>query len=165
MKRLLAAFLCFIFTVSLLGGCSDPVGTPIVFEDLIVTLPADFIELSQVGDAQDADLFYGRNTLIVKGLAEKKAIFIKKMTLEEYTSYVISCNQLSCTPEPSGDGYLFTYEATIGDTTYTYNTATFEGETNFWIFQFYCPSANLKENQPEIDIILESLQLKSSQKN
>ena len=156
MKRRAVAVLCLLALLCLLGGCSDPVGTPIVCDDLIVTVPGDFIDLSEGSYAKNADLFYGRKTLIVMGLAEKKAI-LKKMTLEEYTAYVISCNKLDCTPEASGDGYIFRYEAPVEDTAYTYITATFEGQNNFWIFQFYCPSANFSENEPEINIILEGI--------
>lgn len=156
MKQRTVAVLCLLALLCLLGGCSDPVGTSIVCEDLIVTLPGDFIDLSEGSYAQDADLLYGRKTLIVMGLAEKKAV-LKEMTLEEYTAYVISGNKLDCTPEASGDGYIFRYEAPVGDTTYTYVTATFEGQANFWIFQFYCPSANFTENEPEIKVILEGI--------
>ena len=46
----------------------------------------------------------------------------------------------------------------IDNTPYTYTTATVEGKNNFWILQFYCPSADLAANQPEIDIILQSIQ-------
>ena len=46
-------------------------------------------------------------------------------------------------------------------TAYTYTAATFEADTYFWILQFYGPTADLQENQPEIDIILESLRKKA----
>ena len=116
------------------------------------------MDLSPEGIDEDTDFLYGRNTLVVKGMAEKKET-LKKMTLEEYTSLVIQSNELSCSPEKSGGGYLFTYEAPVADTLYTYTTATFEGADSFWILQFYCPSENLKENQPEIDIILSAVLL------
>ena len=155
MKRLA---LLLIAAVLLLGGCSDPVGKPLVQEDIRLTLPADFIDLSQESYAKNADFYFGRKTLIFHGLSEKKAVFLEEMSLEEYTAHVIKANELTCSAEANGSGYLFSYEALIGDTTYTYITATFEGSVNFWILQFYCPTANLAENKAEIEIILESIQ-------
>jgi len=155
MKRRLCA--CLLVLVCLLSGCTDPVGMAVTHKDLTLILPGDFLDLSAESAGEGADFLYGRYTLVFKGLSESKAV-LKKMTLEEYTAYVISCNKLTCTPVPSGDGYLFTYEASVGDTVYSYTTATYESRENFWILQFYCPKDKLEENQPEIDIILEGIQ-------
>ena len=159
MKRRFLAVLSLILAVFILISCDNyPAGIPVTCQDLTVTFPGDFIDLSDNSAAKDADFLYGRNTLIVMGLSEKKSD-LKQMSLEEYTAYVIQGNKLTCTAERSGDGYLFSYEAPVGKDTYTYVVATFEGETNFWILQFYCPSAKYSENEAEIHIILEGLQL------
>ena len=149
---------CLLITGFLTGCGNDPQGTTVAYQDLTITLPGDFVELSKQTVAKDADFLYGRKTLVVMGLSEQKAM-LKQMTLEEYTGYVIKGNALSCEPESSGSGYVFTYDAPIGNTSYTYVIATFEGSTNFWILQFYCPTANFNENKAEIDIILEGLRL------
>ena len=156
-----AGYLCLVLAICLLGaclltGCGDqfPEGKTLVFEDLRLTLPGDFVDLSAEGIDADADFLYGRKTLIVKGAAEDKSQ-LQEMTLEGYTSAIISGNGLKTTPEVFGKGYTFTYETQSG---YTYVTATFEGKSNFWLFQFYCPTADLQENQPEIDIILSGIQ-------
>ena len=159
-----AGYFCLILAVCLVGvaclltGCGDsfPDGQTLTFSDMQLTLPGDFIDLSAEGIDADADFLYGRKTLIVKGAAEDKAQ-LQAMTLEAYTSAVISGNQLKVTPEVFGKGYVFTYERAIGDVMYTYVTATFEGKSNFWLFQFYCPTAELQENQPEIDMILSGI--------
>ena len=155
MKRL-CAFVCLL--LFLLTGCNDgyPHGKTLNFADLQLTLPGDFLDLSEEGIDADADFLYGRNTLIVKGAAEDKSK-LQEMTLEQYASLVISGNQLKTTPEVFGKGYLFTYQKTVGEEEYTYITAAFEGKNNFWLLQFYCPSKDLEENQPEIDIILAGL--------
>ena len=154
MKRRIFACLLVVF---LLAGCgSDPVGYAKQYKDLTLILPADFIELEKT---DDADFLYGRHSLVFKGLAESKSS-IQPMTLQEYTAYVVSTNQKTATPQASGDGYLFTYEAPVGDTVYSYTVATYETPENFWILQFYCPKDTLAENQPEIDIILEGIQPK-----
>ena len=159
-----ARYSCLVLAICLLvacllTGCGDsyPQGKTLTFSDMQLTLPGDFMDLSAEGIDADADFLYGRKTLIVKGAAEDKSK-LQDMSLEDYTAAVISGNQLQCTPQAIGKGYQFTYERLAGDQMYTYVTATFEGKTNFWLFQFYCPTADLQENQPEIDIILSGIQ-------
>ena len=159
-KRLIA---CVLVLMCLLTGCLDkskyPDGIAIDCEDMVLTLPGDFVDLSGEDYAKDANFMYGWKSLVVMGTAEKKDS-LKAMTLAEYTDTVIRGNELTCTATQSGNGYLFTYEKPLDGTTYTYTVATFEGTTNFWILQFYGPKENLQENQPEIDIILEGVQPK-----
>ena len=152
MKRRI--FVCLL-VVFLLAGCSDPVGRAVQHKDLTLILPADFLDLSE--EADGADFLYGRHSLVFKGLAESKAS-LEKMTLREYTDQVITANKKKVTPQTSGAGYIFTYEADVNGEVYTYTVATYDGQENFWILQFYCPKEDLPENQPEIDIILEGIQ-------
>ena len=151
MKRRI--FACLL-VVLLLAGCSDPVGRAETHKDLTLILPADFIELE---NADGADFLYGRHSLVFKGLSESKKS-LKAMTLQEYTESVIAANKKDTQPKASGAGFVFTYEADVADTVYTYTVATYEAQENFWILQFYCPKDTLTENQPEIDIILEGIQ-------
>ena len=158
MSKRLTAF--GLVLVCLLSGCSDqdkyPSGIRKELDDIVLTLPGDFMDLSAEEAAKDATFMYGRKTLVVMGISEKKADLQVK-NLAEYTQQVIAANELTCTATPNGDGYLFTYEKNLGDTPYTYTTATYEGSNNFWILQFYGPKDDLQENQPDIDIILESI--------
>ena len=158
-----AGYFCLVVAVCLLAaclltGCGDsyPEGKILTFSDMQLTLPGDFVDLSNEGIEADADFIYGRKTLIVTGAAEDKTK-LQEMTLEEYTSLVISGNRLEVTPVASGKGYLFTYEKTVGGQLYTYVTMTQEGKNNFWLFQFYGPTEDLQENQPEIDMILSGI--------
>ncbi len=155
MKHPVASIVCLVLALCLLGGCGKD-GVSVTCKDLTLTLPNDFMDLSSEGYAGDADLFYGCKTLIVKGLAEEKAGLVD-MTLEQFTGYVITSNKLSCTPAPTEYGFVFTYEAAVGEKSYSYTTATFDGEENFWILQFYCPSENAAEHTAAIDTILKSI--------
>ena len=150
MKRIALLVLCLILAAGTLAGCKDnfPEGKILTFSDMQLTLPGDFVDLSNEGIEADADFIYGRKTLVVTGAAEDKSK-LQEMTLEEYTALVISGNKLSATPVACGKGYQFTYVKPIGGEEYTYVTATFEGKTNFWLFQFYGPTKDLQENQPD----------------
>ena len=127
-----------------------------VFDDLQLTLPGDFIDLSEEAYAQDADFLYGRNTLIVKGMAEKKA-GLKKMTLAEYTDLMITGNELDCSATVGSNGYRFVYRAAVGERSYTYYSATFEGKENFWSVQCYCPSEDFAKHQSAMEEMLNSV--------
>ncbi len=153
---------CLLVVLCLLTGCADayPEGIKLQCKDLQLTIPGDFIDLSGEGIG-DGEFLYGRNRLIFTGLAEDKTT-LQEMTLDEYTGFVISGNQLTCTPTVYGDGYLFSYEATVDGEAYTYTIATAEGADNFWILEFYCPSRDLEENRGEIDIILQGLEFQKN---
>ncbi|MBQ7768936.1 MAG: hypothetical protein IJ403_08660 [Oscillospiraceae bacterium] len=160
-----AGYLCLVLAACLLvglllTGCSDPVGRAETHKDLTLILPADFLDISgSMSLANGPDFVYGRHSLVFQGLAESKES-LKEMTLREYTDQVISANKKTATPKASGAGFVFTYEADVDDTVYSYTVATYEAQENFWILQFFCPKDTLAENQPEIDIILEGIQPK-----
>ena len=160
-RHIIAALLA---VACLFAGCGNsalyPEGRNITCKDLALTVPGDFVDLSAEDAARDADFMFGRKTLVFMGLSEEKSA-LKDMTLAQYADRVISGNSLTCNPIPTGDGYLFSYEKTVSDTVFAYTVATYETDTYFWILQFYGPAANLQENQPEIDIILESLRKKA----
>jgi hypothetical protein len=156
MKRRIA--LC-ILAVCLLAGCAAtkaPEDLQVSCQDIVFTLPGDFLNLSGEAYASDTEFMYGRGTLVFTGMAEQKASLIE-MDLQQYTGYVISTNSVQATAEKSGDGYRFTYEKQVGDALYAYVVQTFEGPANFWIFQFYCPKENLQENLPYINVISDAL--------
>ncbi len=157
-------FAVLLAVVCLLAGCGNselyPEGMNITCKDLEMTIPGDFVDLSAEESAKDADFMYGWKTLVYMGLSQPKAD-LPNTTLSQYTNRVIQDNQLPCTPIPTGNGYLFVYQKLLDDTDYTYTVATFETAENFWILQFYGPSADSPEHQPEIDIILASLRKKA----
>ena len=83
MKSKRTAILCLCLALCLLAGCAKyPLGITVTCKDLQVTVPGDFVNLSEDSYAQDADFLYGWNTLVFMGLAEDKSK-LQEMTLEE----------------------------------------------------------------------------------
>ena len=157
MKRCASAICLILVIFCLLGSCGSPEDRNIICQDLTFALPTVFLDLSAETYAKDADFLYGRDKLVVMGLAEKKSD-LKEMTLEEYTGLVISGNKLACTPVKTPAGYQFTYETAVGGTPYTYSCGTVETPERFWIVQCYCPSGDAVGYEDMIEEILGSLQ-------
>ena len=155
MKRCTAV--CLLLVLCLLG-CSAANGTQVTCKDLTLTLPDSYLDLSRETYAEEADFLYGRERLIVLGIGEKKSS-LKVQTLEAYTALVLKGNSLTCTPEATGNGYRFSYDAPIGDTAYTYVTATYESPEHFWVIQCYCPAEHLEAYAQEISSILDSVRI------
>ena len=150
--------LCLL-AVCLLAGCAAtkaPEAMQVSCQDIVFTVPGDFLNLSDEDYAKDTEFMYGRGTLVFTGMAERKDSLID-MDLQQYTGYVISTNGVQATAEKSGNGYRFSYEKQVGDDLYAYVVQTFEGPSSFWIFQFYCPKENLQENLPYINVISDAV--------
>ena len=155
MKRCTAV--CLLLVLCLLG-CSAANGTQVTCKDLTLTLPDSYLDLSAEAYAEDADFLYGRGRLIVLGLGEKKTE-LKTATLDGYTALVLKAHALTCSPERTSNGYRFSYDAPVGDTVYTYVTATYESPEHFWVIQCYCPATDLETYTQEISAILDSVHL------
>ncbi len=153
MKRLFAILATVLLILGTLSGCSREVFT---CGDLQMDMPREFVQLTQSTDGENRDFLYGRDTLIVKGMAEKKS-GLKKMTLEEYTDLMITGNELECSATVAGNGYRFVYQAKVGEGSYTYFSGTFEGKENFWSIQCYCPSEDFAMYLSDMEALLNSV--------
>ena len=154
--RRIGIVLCLLIILSSAGGCTARRTQVEVCDGLTLSLPRDFEDLSNASYAKDADFLFGMDTLILMGLSEEKAA-LTDMTLADYTQLVIQGNGLNCTPEKTDYGYVFSYEAPVKDTVYTYAVATLQCGDHFWILQFYCPSVEYPEHEKMIEEILESV--------
>ena len=156
MKRFASLYVCLLFALCLLGGCAAPADVQITCGDISLVVPAGSLELTDISSAQSPDFLYGKDTLIVMGLSERKDS-LREMTLEEYTALVIKGNGLDVTWEKLPNGCRFAYEAPVDEDTYTYVAMTCEGPENFWIVQCYCPKGTLSANLETITEVLGSI--------
>ena len=161
MKKLLCVVLAFCLCLGLCAcGQKDVASVSHTFEDLTISLPENFIDLSGEDFATGLAFLQGLDPIAVNGLREEKAVFAQyglELDLERYAKLVIMANNLSVQPQET-DGILsFTYEATTEGVSYTYVVTVWETEAAFWTVQAYCPTADYSEVHDQMWEILSSV--------
>lgn len=157
MKRTLTLLLVLVLCIGVLSGCgTQEAAVSHTYEDLTISLPADFIDLSDEDFAEGLDFVYGLDPIAVNGLREKKATFEAyglELDLESYGKFVIKANNISGTLEQKDGIWTFTYES--GD--YTYVVTLWETEKAYWTVQAYCPTENYSKVKKDMWEILSSV--------
>lgn len=143
MKKLFALVLalCLLCAVTACGEKAASVTHN--FDGLTITLPEDFINLSDEDFAQGLLFCFGRDPIAINGLKEEKATFQAyglDLTLEQYATFMMKSNNVSGTLEEKDGIYTFTYEAANDGISYTYVVTARESEAAFWTVQSYCPT-------------------------
>jgi len=149
MKRLAVVILAMLMVLACLGGCKLTSEKVFEKDGLQITLPAYFQDLSNQDYAEGISFLYGFGSLAVMGIKEQKAgpdEYIKQLTLENYGQLIISANNLTCELTQKDGLYTFVYEAESQGTKYTYLSAVFESETDFWTVQCYCTTDSYAKN-------------------
>lgn len=138
MKKHFVLLLALVLCIGLLSGCSAKETTaPHTHEDLTISLPLEFLDLSGEAYAAEYNFMYGMDPIIVNGLRDEKALFQAHdldLTLETYGQLVLMTNGVDSKLTQKDGLWLFTYEA--GD--YTYVVSLHETKDAFWTVQAYC---------------------------
>lgn len=149
---LVLALLCASFT-----GCDKDKSTATyTVDDLSITLPADFIDLSGEAFASELAFVYGLDPIAVNGLRETKSTFTAyglDIDLERYGQLLISSNNVNAKLEQRDDILYFTYASD----NFTYVVTLWETEEAFWMVQAYCPTEEYNSIKADIWDILESV--------
>ena len=154
MKKTLALLLFLALLVSF-SGCGQSSAT-YTFEDLSITLPAEYIDLSGAEFAGDLTFLYGLEPITVSGLRESKSTFTANgldVDLEYYGQLLISANKVNAKLDQK-DGILFFTYASGG---FSYVVTLWETEEAFWMVQAYCPTENYNKVKNDIWQILNSI--------
>lgn len=156
MKKCVTFLLVLVLLCTVLTGCGNTKSTTYTHDDLTITLPADFIDLSAENFAAELSFIYGLDPIAVNGLRESKATFTAyglDMDLERYGQLLISSNNVQAKLEQKDDMLFFTY-ASNG---FTYVVTLWETEEAFWMVQAYCPTENYNKVKNDIWKILNSV--------
>ena len=154
MKKLVVLLLVFALCLT---ACGESV--PMVahtHEDLTISIPENYIDLSEDEFAQSLGFVYGLDPIAVNGLREPKETFTAyglELDAQRYGEFVIMANKVSAKVKET-DGILnFSYES--GG--YTYVVTVWETEEAFWTVQAYCPTENYNKVKNDMWEILSSV--------
>ena len=148
MKRLLVLMLT---AALLLTGCA--VTRSYTAQDLTLTLPKAFADLSQEAYGEDAAFLYGAGGCFLLGVREDKQALLSHypdLTLQDFGTLVIAAHQLDCKLTVKDGFYCFTYTAEG----ITYLSVVLEGSSSFWTVQGYCASDKFAENKDALWLYL-----------
>ena len=132
--------LALVILCATLSGCFGAEKTATyTHDDLTITLPASFINLSEEDFAAELDFVYGLDPITVNGLREPKSTFDAynaNVDLAHYGQLLMSANHVQANLEQQDDCLFFTY--TSGG--FSYVVTLWETEEAFWMVQAYCPT-------------------------
>lgn len=154
MKKPAVLLLVFVLCFCVFSGCSDKEQwVTHTYEDLTVSLPADFIDLSNADFATDLTFLYGLEPICVNGLREEKAAFAAhglELTLQQYGELILLSNNVERLLQQRDGIWTFSYEAAG----YTYVVTLWETEGAFWTVQAYCPTTDYGDVEDQMWKIL-----------
>lgn len=167
--------LCAVLGLSLLlCGCQKPeeevpAGDQTVScQELILTLPPSYVNLSDQDYAAEFDLLYGFEQEAVLAFAQNRAAlepYYPNINAEQYAMRLAEVNNYDCQVGKLGDLVTFTYHATTDDIDFTYLCGIFASTENFWCVQFYCPSEDFADNEGKFMGYLQKIEIRETLTN
>lgn len=162
MKRSFAALLLLAMMLGFAacGGTNGSNTQTVTVQDLTVTLPGRYINLSHNEYADGTQLLYGYGTAVVMADREERAGFeadYPDLNAYGYANMFVITNDLVSTVENRDGLVTFRYEKTVNDRSFTYVCGVYRGKTHFWTVQAYCPTADLTSLESEFMAILKSV--------
>ena len=162
-KVITALFLVCALTLS---GCASLIpdvaeAEPITVQDLTVSIPVYFEDMSVYQDSLPASGFfmYGYSEIVLTGLRDDKTQCEEVPTLEEYAKILISNSEVDAQVEIIDGLTTFTYFQLKNSQSYTCFAAVFEGTDSFWIVTGSCQTMNFKYAQEKFIEIFKSIQV------
>lgn len=163
MKKIFAIVLTLALALSALCGCSALeeviADQTITKDDLTITFPGYYLNLSDKDYAEGMQFLYGFNNTAVMAIKEDRATLeaiIPDMTAKDYADLFIESNNLTGTAEEKEGVVTFRYTADASGTEFTYICAVLMGQTDIWTIQSYCPTSELAKNEADMWKILSS---------
>ena len=153
MKRFAGVLAVLLFAAALLTGCGGPMQDKTVCcNEFSITLPGTYTDYSDKAFASSFDFVYGVGNEAILGFKQDRASLQENypdIDAKDYATLFVEAAELSCTVTEQDGLVLFTYNASVGETAFTYLSCCFMSDTNFWIVQFYCPTSDFPENEAD----------------
>ena len=162
--------LCAILALSLLlSGCAGLEKEQTVScGELILSLPASYMDLSDQEYAAGFSCVYGFETEAVLAFSEsRKSLeeYYPDINAEKYAMRLVEVNEYDCQVGKLGELVTFTYTTAAEETDLTYLCGVFMAKENFWCVQFYCPSEDFEDNQDKFMGYLQKIQVQETLTN
>ena len=147
-KGIYSYFILFFLCLSL-AGCGGK-AQRVEKEDISLTLPKNFEDVSLAAYAQDLDFLFNGPGVAVSGIREEKSDFVISTIagLQSYSFSLAAASGMTEPPDAWEMGYTFSYKAIIGGEEYTYLIASLQTEDAFWALQGYCLSGDFGKYEP-----------------
>lgn len=163
MKRFFRILAAVLLAVTVLTGCTGLLeDKTITCNELSVTLPGIYVDLSEQDYAADFDFLYGFNDEAVLGFKQDRASLEASMpgiTAKDYAELFVDAAELNSTVTEQEGLITFTYTAIADNVEFTYLCGAFMSDTNFWIVQFYCPTEDYTDKEADFLGYLKTVQV------
>ena len=148
-----------------LCGCSAKQQDKVVTcKELVLTLPASYVDLSDQSYAAGLSFVYGVDQEAVLAIHESRAsleTYYPDIDAEQYGMLFVETNGYDCQVGKLGQLVTFTYRKVAQNIELTYLCGVFMSEENFWCVQFYCPSEDFSENEEKFMDYLQKIKVEN----
>ncbi len=146
--RILSAVL--VLSLLFCGCAVERKEKTVAVHELVLTLPANYVDLSDQDYAAGFSFVYGFEDEAVLGIYESRdslETYYPDITAEKYAQLFIEVNGYDSQISRQNNLCTFTHSATVDSTDLTYLCGIFMSGTSFWCVQFYCPTESFPENE------------------
>ena len=136
--------------------------------ELVLTLPARYVDLSDQDYAAGFSLVYGIENEAVLAISESRAAleaYYPDINAEKYAMLFVETNSLDSEVGKLGELVTFTYTANADETQLSYLCGVYMSGENFWCVQFYCPTEEFGDHQAEFMGCLQKIQVQETLTN
>ncbi|MBR4109466.1 MAG: hypothetical protein IKK41_04030 [Oscillospiraceae bacterium] len=169
MPRSLRVLCAVLALCLLLGGCDAlQKKQTVTCGELVLTLPASYVDLSDQDYAAGFSFVYGFENEAVLAISESRAAleaYYPDINAEKYAMLFVETNGLDSQVGKLGELVTFTYTANAEETELSYLCGVFMSGENFWCVQFYCPTEAFGNNQAEFMDYLQKIQVQETLTN
>lgn len=155
--------LVLLLTVSLLWGCSGKdAQQTVTCQELTLTLPGSYLDLSESVSSDAAAFVYGHESIVVMATYEDAAMleaYLPGLDALQYAQLFVQTNQLDSQVTEQDGIPTFTYTVAGEDTSLTYLCGVFQSDARFWVVQVYCPAPLFTKCQEQMQQILSSVKI------
>lgn len=155
--------LVLLLAASLLCGCSgkEP-SQAVTCEELTISLPGSYLDLSDTVSSDAAAFVYGYESIVVMATYEEASMleaYVPGLDALQYAQLFVQTNQLDSDVTEQNGFPSFSYTTSGETSSFTYLCGVFQSDARFWVVQAYCPTDRFANCQEQMLEILSSVKI------